>query len=510
MTSRVARHGVLARCGAGGGVWLALLIACATGFLACGTPASVHAATPQDAVAMAVDMISSADPDMRAIGLDRLRHSLRGSEATLKVAAMLSGLPAEQQKELVRAFATRGDAAAIPAITALVLATPDAAVRAAALEGLGGLGSGTEGALLKKWLAEGEPEKSAARRGLRLLRGADVSTQLVEAAHFGEPALRPTFIDILAERGEAGVAATLAALAADPEPAVRLAALKALAKLGGSAEAAPLVDRLLAATANDERAEAERTLVTLCTVNRGKEGATKVFLERFKGAGENTQIHCVSDGAPWIADQTERGFGLQGKFLVDFYHVCDYLGAAAESICPDSKKDWLADQKKKLKEGKVSEVISTIEPYVEPVSVQKDKAPVRTCYSYMKNRVGQFNYKDIIYRSLPGNTGFEKVAYTGEFYPRYLAASGYSHEEDKLYILGGYGSKSGQQTLSPNYYYELLTYSFEDSSFSKLVDFSETVSDFCFANNAIITDNHLYALAFSKYHFPQGRSAAIR
>jgi DNA-binding SARP family transcriptional activator len=114
---------------------------------------------------------------------------------------------------------------------------------------------------------------------------------------------------------------------------------------------------------------------------------------------------------------------------------------------------------------------------------------------------GQFNYKDIIYRSLPGNTGFEKVAYTGEFYPRYLAASGYSHEEDKLYILGGYGSKSGQQTLSPNYYYELLTYSFEDSSFSKLVDFSETVSDFCFANNAIITDNHLYALAFSKYHF---------
>jgi HEAT repeat protein len=325
MTSRVARHGVLARCGAGGGVWLALLIACATGFLACGTPASVHAATPQDAVAMAFDMISSADPDMRAIGLDRLRHSLRGSEATLKVAAMLSGLPAEQQKELVRAFATRGDAAAIPAITALVLATPDAAVRAAALEGLGGLGSGTEVALLKKWLAEGEPEKSAARRGLRLLRGADVSTQLVEAAHFGEPALRPTFIDILAERGEAGVAATLAALAADPEPAVRLAALKALAKLGGSAEAAPLVDRLLAATANDERAEAERTLVTLCTVNRGKEGATKVFLERFKGAGENTQEKllpalgriggpealAIVDELIAASDTAKRGLGLK-------------------------------------------------------------------------------------------------------------------------------------------------------------------------------------------------------
>jgi len=123
------------------------------------------------------------------------------------------------------------------------------------------------------------------------------------------------------------------------------------------------------------------------------------------GAGENTKIHCVSDGAPWIADQTERGFGLQGEFLVDFYHLCDYLGAAAESICPDGKKDWLAEHKKKLKEGKISEVIKTIEPYVEPVSVPKEKAPVRTCYGYMINRRGQFNYKEALAEGLPIGSG---------------------------------------------------------------------------------------------------------
>lgn len=326
MTSRVARCGVVGR------VWLALFLACGTVFLVCGTVflvcgagASVHAATPTDAVAMTLDMISSADADVRAIGLDRLRHGLQGSEATLKVAAVLSGLPPERQRELVRAFATRGDAAAIPAITALVLATPDANVRAAALESLGGLGSGTEVALFKKWLAEGEPEKSAARRGLRLLRGADVKKQLVEAARFGEPALRPTFIDILAERGEAGVAGDLAALAADQEPAVRLAALKALAKLGGTAEAAPLVDRLLAAASNEERAEAERTLVTLCTVNRGKEEATNVFLERFTAAGDDDretllpalgrvggpQALAIVDGFVTATDPAKRAFGLK-------------------------------------------------------------------------------------------------------------------------------------------------------------------------------------------------------
>jgi HEAT repeat protein len=312
MTSRVTR------CGVGGGVWLAL-------FLACATAASVHAATPNDAVTMAIDMMSSADADVRAIGLDRLRHGLKGSEATLKVAAVLSRLPAAGQVDLARALATRGDAAAIPALTALVLATQDAAVRAAALEALGGLGGGTEVALLKKWLTTGEPEKAAARRGLRLLRGADVKKQLVEAARFGEPALRPTFIDIIAERGEAGVAGDLAALAADQDPAVRLAALKALARLGGAAEAAPLVDRLLAAGSNEERAEAERTLVTLCTVVRGKDDATKVFLERFTAAGDDDrekllpalgrvggpQALAIVDELIAAKDPAKRAFGLK-------------------------------------------------------------------------------------------------------------------------------------------------------------------------------------------------------
>jgi hypothetical protein len=43
------------------------------------------------------------------------------------------------------------------------------------------------------------------------------------------------------------------------------------------------------------------------------------------GLGRQTKVHAVSDGAPWIAAQVECQFGLQGEFLVDFYHVCDYL-----------------------------------------------------------------------------------------------------------------------------------------------------------------------------------------
>lgn len=123
------------------------------------------------------------------------------------------------------------------------------------------------------------------------------------------------------------------------------------------------------------------------------------------GAGSNTKIHGVGDGARWIAGQTERVFGLQATYLIDFFHLCEYLAAAADRIAPDAKKTWLAEQKKKLKEGEIWEVIGTLKPHVEPPSVPKEHAPVRACYRYMVNRKGQFAYKEAIANDLPIGSG---------------------------------------------------------------------------------------------------------
>jgi hypothetical protein len=114
---------------------------------------------------------------------------------------------------------------------------------------------------------------------------------------------------------------------------------------------------------------------------------------------------------------------------------------------------------------------------------------------------GQFYYKNLVLNMPQGASTFDTIPIKGEFFPRYLAAIGYSEANDRLYILGGYGSKTGQQTLSPGYYYELLEYSFEDSSFTRIYDCAESGDDFCFANSAVIVDNEMYALAFSKYKF---------
>jgi hypothetical protein len=57
------------------------------------------------------------------------------------------------------------------------------------------------------------------------------------------------------------------------------------------------------------------------------------------GMGQKTKVHCIGDGAPWVREQTDRVFGGQGTFLIDFYHLCGYLSDASE-VC--SRSDFPA------------------------------------------------------------------------------------------------------------------------------------------------------------------------
>ena len=56
------------------------------------------------------------------------------------------------------------------------------------------------------------------------------------------------------------------------------------------------------------------------------------FAARFALAtGRTHGVHAVGDGAPWIVGQVEEQFADQGRTLIDFYHVCEYLAAASRS-----------------------------------------------------------------------------------------------------------------------------------------------------------------------------------
>jgi hypothetical protein len=126
---------------------------------------------------------------------------------------------------------------------------------------------------------------------------------------------------------------------------------------------------------------------------------------RAVGVNEKTSIHCVGDGAVWIADQMDKQFGSKATYLIDFYHLCEYLSAAASSCAPGQEKAWLKQQKELLKASCSSQVLLALKPYVEPSSAPEAEAPVRACYRYMNNRPKQLDYKTAIANGLPIGSG---------------------------------------------------------------------------------------------------------
>ena len=123
------------------------------------------------------------------------------------------------------------------------------------------------------------------------------------------------------------------------------------------------------------------------------------------GATEKTKVHCVGDGARWIANQVEEKFGSNGVYLIDFYHLCEYLGAAAPACAPDNKEDWLKIQKETLKLSEYARVLNALRPHLEPSATEDSQAPVRACHRYIKNRPEQLDYKTALEQELPIGSG---------------------------------------------------------------------------------------------------------
>jgi hypothetical protein len=125
------------------------------------------------------------------------------------------------------------------------------------------------------------------------------------------------------------------------------------------------------------------------------------------GFGTETLVHAVGDGAPWIVGQVEEQFGTQGSYLIDFYHVCEYLSEAAKAIvpAPATREAWMEAQKDALKTGRLDEVLRALAPHREPSQTSDDQAPVRACYRYLSGRENQLKYREALAEGLPIGSG---------------------------------------------------------------------------------------------------------
>ena len=126
---------------------------------------------------------------------------------------------------------------------------------------------------------------------------------------------------------------------------------------------------------------------------------------REAGWGLNSQIHAVGDGAEWIRLQCGEVFGKQGTFLCDFFHVSEYLAAAAEGSQGGKADQWRRTQQKRLKRGALKKVIETLAEHLESEGTPEEESPVRNAHRYLTNRTDCLDYPKAIELGLPIGSG---------------------------------------------------------------------------------------------------------
>ncbi len=114
---------------------------------------------------------------------------------------------------------------------------------------------------------------------------------------------------------------------------------------------------------------------------------------------------------------------------------------------------------------------------------------------------GYLVYKNVV-KKYSFNTGkWDSIAYKGDFFtPRYLAGLGATANGDTAYILGGYGSVSGEQILNPKNLYDMMRFTVKNKTFKKLFDLKIKNEDFAFANSLVLDQNKgtYYGLIFPR------------
>jgi hypothetical protein len=113
---------------------------------------------------------------------------------------------------------------------------------------------------------------------------------------------------------------------------------------------------------------------------------------------------------------------------------------------------------------------------------------------YVFGGYGLLKYKNFVQRYSLLSKKWESVFPAGDYFsPRYLAGLGVDPSGNFVYIIGGYGSKTGDQLLDPGNYFDLLRYDVKSRKFKKLYNLASSTARFTFANSLVLgPDSHEY------------------
>lgn len=123
------------------------------------------------------------------------------------------------------------------------------------------------------------------------------------------------------------------------------------------------------------------------------------------GNPNKSRLHCVSDGAVWIAEQVERLYGGSATHLIDFYHLSEYLSKAAHCVATADQVSWVHAMQKALKENKINEVIKALTNHMNDTAQNEHECGAAKCYQYISNRLHKFDYQGALALGLPIGSG---------------------------------------------------------------------------------------------------------
>lgn len=122
------------------------------------------------------------------------------------------------------------------------------------------------------------------------------------------------------------------------------------------------------------------------------------------GGGLRSKLHFVGDAAAWILRQVKEKFGEETSYLIDFYHVTEYVAAAGERIGGKQSKEWISQQKERLKRNEAEKVIEELKEK-EKRCEGADKEAIEKCKRYLSNHLKCLDYKGAIEGGLPIGSG---------------------------------------------------------------------------------------------------------
>ena len=238
------------------------------------------------------DLLRAADsPDrgFRVAALE-LALSIPGSEATARWVEKAAGSGPDVRADIIGMLGRRGDAAALPFVRENLLSR-DRGVRLAAIPAAARLGGEAVFPDIVRLIgAAGEEEIPALKAALLGYRGTLVVPECVRILDSTPLPGKAVLIDVLGEKGARQEIDRVFVLAQDPEPAVRVAAVGALANLAGEKDLPRLVSMLEKASDGDDILCLQEAVASAVRRNPDPMKRADVLLELLKNAPPTRKI----------------------------------------------------------------------------------------------------------------------------------------------------------------------------------------------------------------------------